>query len=260
MADELPDLPWADLAARFTFTHANPKASDYKDLFPRLEPEPTLVPGINDFIRVFTEAIAEYSARERSKYAAEYTSPPHDEILVDDEMRMISKATGGDAYSQLPYLSHLHFLGLPERPAGLAPYTRIPQRDVFHVEYMPHDSDILPVEEMLKKRGLPTELVAEVMDLADYKPRRRLKVAHDPFHRDNREELDKYLAECWAVMVRGDVFAKAFDCEMDWGSDLVKAFKQLFPGFRSIRVPETVRSDDAYVPVIDRLVCRSNFE
>lgn len=125
---------------------------------------------------------------------------------------------------------------------------------------MPHDGDVLPVEEMLKKRGLPTELVAEVMDLADYKPRRRLKVAHDPFHRDNREELDKYLAECWAVMVRGDVFAKAFDCEMNWSSDLVKAFKQLFPDLRSIRVPETVRSDDAYVSVIDRLVCRSNFE
>ncbi|KAF4849804.1 hypothetical protein CGCSCA4_v004211 [Colletotrichum siamense] len=402
MADELPDLPWAELAARFTFTHANPKASDYKDLFPRLEPEPTLVAGINDFIRVFTEAIAEHSARERSKYATEYTSPPHDEILVDDEtvreisplfgrlpeyehlinnpscrhrsdppckclvpyserradgllrpwevnhcyefeevngagwkswqflltllvhgkmepllrlaanpendfdiwstvcadegsarhmyenatlvficlqilrqhpetwtrcdyrltkmyQRMISKATGGDAYSQLPYLSHLYFLGLPERPAGLAPYTRIPQRDVFHVEYMPHDSDILPVEEMLKRRGLPTELVAEIMDLADYKPRRRLKVAHDPFHRDNREELDKYLAECWAVMIRGDVFAKAFDCEMDWGSDLVKAFKQLFPDLRSIRVPETVRSDDAYVPMIYMLVCRSKF-
>ncbi|KAI8205178.1 hypothetical protein K4K52_004470 [Colletotrichum sp. SAR 10_76] len=374
MADELPDLPWADLAARFTFTHANPKASDYKDLFPRLEPEPTLVPGINDFIRIFTEAITEHSSRERSKYATEYTSPPHDEILVDDEtvreisplfgrlreyehliknpscrhrpdppckclipyserradgllrqwevnhcyefeqvngagwkswqflltllihgkmeplLRlaanpdndfdiwstvcicqcgadegsarhiMISKATGGDAYSQLPYLSHLYFLGLPERPAGLAPYTRIPQRDVFNVEYMPHDSDILPVEEMLKKRGLPTELVVEVMDMADYKPRRRLKVAHNPFHRDNREELDKYLAECWAVMVRGDVFAKAFDCEMDWGNDLVKAFKQLFPGLRSIRVPETVRSDDAYVPLIHRLVCRSDHE
>ncbi|KAJ0307268.1 hypothetical protein Brms1b_010007 [Colletotrichum noveboracense] len=376
MADELPDLPWADLAARFNFTHANPKASDYKDLFPRLEPEPTLVPGINDFIRVFTEAIAEHSARERSKYATEYTSPPHDEILVDDEtvreisplfgrlpeyehlinnpscrhhsdppckclvpyserradgllrpwkvnhcyefeevngagwkswqflltllihgkmepllrlaanpdndfdiwstadegsarhmyenatlvficlqilrqhpetwtrcdyrltkmyQRMISQATGGDAYSQLPYFSHLYFLGLPERPGGLAPYTRIPQRDVFDVEYMPHDSDILPVEEMLKKRGLPTELVAEVMDLANYRPRRRLKVAHNPFHRDNWEELDKYLAECWAVMVRGNVFAKAFGCEMDWCNELVKAFKQLFPGLRSIR-------------------------
>ncbi|KAJ0362608.1 hypothetical protein COL154_006053 [Colletotrichum chrysophilum] len=346
-----------NLAARFTFTHANPEASDYKDLFPRLEPEPTLVPGINDFIRVFTEAIAEHSARERSKYAKEYTSPSHDEILVDDETvreitplfgrlpeyahlvnnpscrhrpdppckclvpyserradsllrpwevnhcyefeevngagwkswqflltllirgkmepllrlasnpdndfdiwstRMISKATGADAYSQLPYLSHLYFLGLPERPAGLAPYTRIPQRDVFNVEYMPYDSDILPVEEMLKKRGLPTELVAEVMNLANYKPRRRLKVAHDPFHRDNREELDKYLAECWAVMVRGNVFSKAFGCEMNWDNDLVTAFEQLSPGLRSIGVPEMVRSDEAYVPMIYMLVCRSN--
>ncbi|KAJ0371007.1 hypothetical protein COL26b_009803 [Colletotrichum chrysophilum] len=388
-----------NLAARFTFTHANPEASDYKDLFPRLEPEPTLVPGINDFIRVFTEAIAEHSARERSKYAKEYTSPSHDEILVDDEtvreitplfgrlpeyahlvnnpscrhrpdppckclvpyserradsllrpwevnhcyefeevngagwkswqflltllirgkmepllrlasnpdndfdiwstadegsarhmyenatlaficlqilrqhpetwtrcdyrltkmyQRMISKATGADAYSQLPYLSHLYFLGLPERPAGLAPYTRIPQRDVFNVEYMPYDSDILPVEEMLKKRGLPTELVAEVMNLANYKPRRRLKVAHDPFHRDNREELDKYLAECWAVMVRGNVFSKAFGCEMNWDNDLVTAFEQLSPGLRSIGVPEMVRSDEAYVPMIYMLVCRSN--
>ncbi|KAI8279012.1 hypothetical protein K4K60_005863 [Colletotrichum sp. SAR11_57] len=408
MADELPNIPWADLAANFNFIHANPKASDHKDLFPRLEPEPTLVEGINDFIRVFTEAIAEHSGRERSKYATEYTSPPHDETLIDDEtvreisplfgrlpkyahlinnpscrhrynppckclvpyserrvdsllrrweynncykfekvnsagwkswqllvtmliygkmepllrlavhpdnffdiwstvkicqcggdegnwchvyenatlaficlqilrqlpetwphcdyrltkmyQRMISQVTGGDAYSELPYLPHLHFLGLPERPVGLAPYTRIPQRDVFNVEYVPHDSDILPVEEILRTKRLPTELVAEIMDLADYKPRRILKVAHDPFHRDNREELDKYLAECWAVMVRGDVFAKAFDCEMNWGSDLVKAFKQLFPGLRSIRVPETVRSDDAYVPVIDRLVCRSSFE
>uniref|UniRef100_L2G0G6 Uncharacterized protein n=1 Tax=Colletotrichum fructicola (strain Nara gc5) TaxID=1213859 RepID=L2G0G6_COLFN len=406
MADELPNIPWADLAANFNFIHANPKASDHKDLFPRLEPEPTLVEGINDFIRVFTEAIAEHSGRESSKYATEYTSPPHDETLIDDEtVREISPLFGrlpkyahlinnpscrhrsnppckclvpyserrvdsllrrweynncykfekvnsagwkswqllvtmliygkmepllrlavhpdnffdiwstvkicqcgvrgrrqlvpcvrkrnpgfhlspdstptpgnlaslrlpldenvpendqpGDAYSELPYLPHLHFLGLPERPVGLAPYTRIPQRDVFNVEYVPHDSDILPVEEILRTKRLPTELVAEIMDLADYKPRRILKVAHDPFHRDNREELDKYLAECWAVMVRGDVFAKAFDCEMNWGSDLVKAFKQLFPGLRSIRVPETVRSDDAYVPVIDRLVCRSSFE
>ncbi|KAI8271477.1 hypothetical protein K4K59_012297 [Colletotrichum sp. SAR11_240] len=362
MADELPDLPWTDLAAKFNFIHANPKASDHKDLLPRLEPEPTLVEGINDFIRVFTEAIAEHSARERSKYATEYTSPPHDETLIDDETvreisplfrrlpkyahlinnpscrhrsnppckclvpyserrvdsllrrweyndcykfekvnsagwkswqllvtmliygkmepllrlavhpdnffdiwstvkicqcgRMISQVTGGDAYSELPYLPHLHFLGLPERPVGLAPYTRIPQRDAFYVEYVPYDSDILPVEEMLRTKRLPMELVAEIMDLADYKPRRRLKVAHDPFHRDNREELDKYLAECWAVMVRGDVFAKAFDCEMNWGSDLVKAFKQLFPNLRSIRVPETVRSDDAYVPRIYIMVCK----
>ncbi|KAH0431039.1 hypothetical protein CcaCcLH18_07344 [Colletotrichum camelliae] len=402
MADELPDLPWADLAAKFTFIHANPKASDYKDLFPRLETEPTLVAGINDFIRIFTEAIAEHSARERSKYATEYTSPPHEEILIDDEtvreisplfgrlpeyehltnnpscrhrpdptctclvpynerradsllrpwevnhcyefekvngagwkswqflmtllihgkmepllrlaanpdnnfdiwstvcicqcgadegswchmyenatlaficlqilrqcpetwlhcdyrltkmyQRMISKATGGDAYSELPYLPHLYFLGLPERPAALAPYTRLPQRDVFNVEYLPHHSDILPVEEMLRTRGLPAELVTEVMDLANYKPRRRLKVAHDPLHRDNREELDRYLAECWAVMVRGNVFAKAFGNEMDWYNDLVVAFKQLFPNLRSKRVPQTVRSDDVYVPMIYLLV------
>ncbi|KAF6816883.1 hypothetical protein CPLU01_13746 [Colletotrichum plurivorum] len=84
--------------------------------------------------------------------------------------------------------------------------------------YVPHEDDIPPVRQTLTTAGnLPTELVDQIMKIAEYVPRRRLKVAHDPLHPDNKTELDAYLAECWAVVVRCEVFARAMlDEDLEW--------------------------------------------
>ncbi|PYI11376.1 hypothetical protein BO78DRAFT_271505, partial [Aspergillus sclerotiicarbonarius CBS 121057] len=83
--------------------------------------------------------------------------------------------------------------------------------------YLPHASDIPRVSAMLRVKGLPEELILHVLALAEYDtPRRRLRVPHDPFHILNREELGKYLDECWMLLVRCSMFAEAAEVEIDW--------------------------------------------
>ncbi|KAJ5726968.1 hypothetical protein N7493_005995 [Penicillium malachiteum] len=58
-------------------------------------------------------------------------------------------------------------------------------------------SDIALVQDYLYRKGLPMELVLEIMSLAKYEPLGRLSEPHDPFHSSNQEELAKYLKNCW---------------------------------------------------------------
>lgn len=113
-------------------------------------------------------------------------------------------------------------------PEGLISYEELLSFEA-EVAYAPHADDVPLVRETLSAAGnLPVELVDEIMRLADYVPRRRLKVAHDPFHKDNGAELDAYLAECWAVVVRCEVFARAMlDEDIRWDRRVGDALWQL---------------------------------
>lgn len=88
------------------------------------------------------------------------------------------------------------------------------------VGYQPHPSDIPLVRQILCRQGLPLELAMEIMEFAEYEPKRRLLTPHDPFHPSNREELEQYLEYCWQILVRCDVIAKAVDLEIPY-ADLV---------------------------------------
>jgi hypothetical protein len=82
--------------------------------------------------------------------------------------------------------------------------------------HQPGSSDVIIVQEILYQKGLPAELVLEVMKLAGYKPLGRLSEPHDPFHISNRRELARYITYCWQLLVRCDMMAKALDMEIPW--------------------------------------------
>ncbi|KAI1162734.1 hypothetical protein F5B18DRAFT_365374 [Nemania serpens] len=84
--------------------------------------------------------------------------------------------------------------------------------------YLPHAADLGHVRWILCAKGLPIELVLDIMDLAEYTAQRRLKIPHDPFHRYNREELIPYLTYCWMLLLRCDMVAKAIGDEIPWNS------------------------------------------
>lgn len=78
-------------------------------------------------------------------------------------------------------------------------------------------SSIILVENILRSKKLPTELVFDILSLLlDGEPRGRLPVAHDPFHLQNREELDKYLKYCWELLVRCTMVTVELDMQISW--------------------------------------------
>jgi hypothetical protein len=86
------------------------------------------------------------------------------------------------------------------------PYGLMTYDDVLSLEkpstYKPHTNDIAHVRWMLRQKGLPIELADSIMSKADYIPKRSLPIAGKPLHPGNRAELDRYLEECWQLIVR----------------------------------------------------------
>lgn len=89
-------------------------------------------------------------------------------------------------------------------------------------------SDIPRVQQILHSKGLPMELVLDIMEMAEYAPVGRLQVPHDPFHRDNRGELAKYLKYCWELLVRCDMMAGALGMEIPWKDLMIETMRGLF--------------------------------
>lgn len=72
----------------------------------------------------------------------------------------------------------------------------------------PGRSDVDIVRDVLCSKGLPDELVLDIMEFPDYTPAQRLNVSGDPFHPSSRDELHQYLKYCWQLLVRRDMIAK----------------------------------------------------
>ena len=103
-------------------------------------------------------------------------------------------------------------------------------------QYVPDAEDVSIVRQVLRSKGLPAELVLDILELAGYEPRRRLKVAHDPFHPDNKAELGEYLTYCWKLIVRCDVVARALQgpreqLEVYWREAVLRTVNSYF-GFK----------------------------
>lgn len=115
---------------------------------------------------------------------------------------------------------------------GRYPYGLIPIEEFLNCEVLtenkPRSSDIPQVQQILYSKGLPMELVLHIMAIAEYVPRGRLQVPHDPFHPDNRDELAKYLKYCWQLLVRCDMIASALGMEIPWHTLISATLVELF--------------------------------
>ncbi|KAJ5259574.1 hypothetical protein N7478_012555 [Penicillium angulare] len=127
------------------------------------------------------------------------TEPPHDyksPRFLDDE----------SLYGRIPYhdfLLHHHL-----------------NREEF--QYDPDNDDIFEVHSILRSMGLPAELSIEILDFADYSPKGRVKIPHDPFHPENRERLAKYLRYCWQLLVRCDMLIRELGMNIDWAQEVTR--------------------------------------
>lgn len=108
-------------------------------------------------------------------------------------------------------------------PYGLAPFEEFLSAEVLITDYLPNADEVQLVKAMLHLKGLPEELVLDVMEHADYTVKRRLIQPHDPFHCDNREELHHYLKYCWRLLINCNMMAEALGSPIDWAA-LVEHF------------------------------------
>jgi hypothetical protein len=128
-----------------------------------------------------------------------------------------------------PLLKSAHWLQWPDinhRDTGyyrrVDHYGKVPIDEFLTLEnetfadHQPGMLDMVLVQDYLYRKGLPAELVLEVMDLASYRPVGRLSKPHDPLHTSNRQELTRYLTYCWRLLVYCDMIAKALDMELPW--------------------------------------------
>ena len=88
--------------------------------------------------------------------------------------------------------------------------------DTSQQTYLATMDDVHTVRGLLRKTGLPAELALAVMEAADYVPRRRLAIPHDPLHLDNAGELMHYLKYSWQVLVRCDMLVRELGDTIPW--------------------------------------------
>ena len=163
---------------------------------------------------------------------------------------MLKQCTMSGMTSDIPTHPHRQFFGITSNqfthhnpnqkkknalhpPYGLLPFDKFlhcdsPQQQPPAAAHDPLPADIPKVHQILHSKGLPTELVLEIMARAAYAPRGRLQVPHDPFHRDNRAELAKYLKFCWEVLVRCDMMATALGMVIPWREVVSRVMVGLF--------------------------------
>jgi hypothetical protein len=101
------------------------------------------------------------------------------------------------------------------------PYGRASFQDILNSErhdtgYLPDVSAVALVRDMLYDKGLPAELISDVMENADYTVKRRLVFANDPFYPGNINELQKYLKYCWQLLINCNMMADALGVKIDW--------------------------------------------
>ena len=113
--------------------------------------------------------------------------------------------------------------------------------------HLPARDDVPQVQQILSSRGLPAELVLDIMELAGYHAGEgRLKVPHDPFHRENRDELAKYLKYCWELLVRCEMLANVIGKVIPWEKLI---YRSLVPLLQPAGMEYTRQWRDRYAEV-----------
>ncbi|KAL2255970.1 hypothetical protein VTK26DRAFT_2407 [Humicola hyalothermophila] len=126
------------------------------------------------------------------------------------------------------------------------PYGRLSFQDFLACEVRtapkPARSAMRAARRALHSKGLPTELVLEILEFAGLTEAATssLEVPYDPFHPRNWDELAKYLRHCWELLVRCDMLATALGQAIPWHTMISEALIGLF-SCREPGVPEPRR-------------------
>lgn len=116
-------------------------------------------------------------------------------------------------------------------PYGLMPIHDFLEFEKLPSKHLPTESEVISARQMLFGMGLPAEIALRILDLADmtdYGPRRRLEVPHDPFHRDNRAELERYLSQCWDVLLNCEMMSRALGKPIEWDAEIARCIGGLW--------------------------------
>lgn len=170
--------------------------------------------------------------------------------------RMLRQCTERVVKSDLSCLPHRQFYGITDDqfvkdferscPYGILPIEKFLELDNV-VGYQPSGSDVEEVQLILCGKGIPMEIVLDIMGLAKYTHQRRLVIPHDPLHPENWNELRKYLTYCWTLMVRCGVVAKGLGTFINWKRIVPICMVDLLGVFREYSFTESRRNMIEYV-------------
>ncbi|KAH6632922.1 hypothetical protein C7974DRAFT_411955 [Boeremia exigua] len=181
--------------------------------------------------------------RETKKNRTTFATESYDYRLTAAYQHMLLCCTGvryGSNHYEVHTYPHREFFGVPsgmfhvesadcrcKRQLGTV---RIPDivDEPFKGIYIASQADIPIVLDLIKSKGLPTELAVQIMHLADYTSVGRLLVRDDPLNLINTDELKQYLGYCWMLLVRLDMLCKASGQWLDWEAEVTDTICTLF--------------------------------
>ncbi|KAF9886702.1 hypothetical protein FE257_011216 [Aspergillus nanangensis] len=101
---------------------------------------------------------------------------------------------------------------------------------------LPTASEVAEISAILHQLSLPEELIRPILDYAYGGFERRLPIAHDPFHPENKDELAKYLDQCWELMISCTIFTEAVGKPINWKFEVMTCLKETFTGVTGKRI------------------------
>lgn len=142
---------------------------------------------------------------------------------------------------------HLRAVSGNEFPYGVAPIEEVHNSTKdFKGNYLPDRSAVNFVNELLRRKGLPQELILDILEEAQYTVKRRLALPHDPFHPENRSELHAYVKYCWKLLINCSMMAEALGVLIDWRS-LIYEFLQDHISSKAGSVAHYCQKEENYV-------------
>ncbi|PWY87952.1 hypothetical protein BO94DRAFT_516297 [Aspergillus sclerotioniger CBS 115572] len=170
--------------------------------------------------------------------------------------------TQEESNNEVPCYPHRQFFGLESHFYRSGKIKRYQKQPAFLALLAERKTlaDIARVEEYLRIKRLPQELVLQITALAGYDSRRarRLPVPHDPLHKDNRRELRQYLTFCWKIMVRCNMMAQELGTEINWVSEVIHALGDMVtvPPGKKLFTTEWYEPDDIWPNGFNRSTMR----
>lgn len=121
------------------------------------------------------------------------------------------------------------------------PYGNVPLQAMLNCQskkpdHLPTASEVAEISAILRQLSLPEELTWPILDYAYGGSERRLPIAHDPLHPENKDELAKYLDQCWELMVNCTMFAEAVGKPIYWKPEVLVCLSDMFTGVTGKRL------------------------
>lgn len=150
-----------------------------------------------------------------SSRATEVVTSRHREFFGIEDGQFHASPDGETNTVPINDLGELQYPTMASRPFGKAALEAFLVSESVP-DHLPSDWDVSEVRMILCRMGLPVEIALQVLEDAEYFPKRRLRVPHDPFHPENKVELERYLEYCWALLVRCEMAATEMESGVPW--------------------------------------------